>query len=439
MKGVTVMAKNTDIALRNKIIYSVYVRNHGKNGLFKDVEEDLERIKFLGTDIIWFMPIHPIGVKNKKGNLGCPYAIKDYRTVNPEYGNIEDFKRLIDNIHRLGMKVMIDVVYNHTSPDSYLTENHPEFFYKKKDGKMGNKVGDWTDIVDLDYSNKELWDYQIETLKYWADFGIDGFRCDVAPLIPLEFWLKAREEVAKIKKDVIWLAESVHLSFVLTMRENGFVGLSDSEIFQAFDICYDYDVNDVYLGYFKGENTLKDYIDRIKLQEAIYPNNYVKLRFLENHDQPRAKKLIPDENKLKIWTAFLYFQKGTTLIYAGQEAQDDNTPNLFDIDKVNWSSMNKEFTQYMKTLADIKKKEIMSKGFYKIDCDSKKDIITASYKMGNEVLAGIFNVGLEDGYINVDFKDGEYTNLIDGEKLKIQNRQIKLQNKAVIISSTKEF
>lgn len=433
------MAKNTDITLRNKIIYSIYVRNHGKNGTFKDVEEDLERIKSLGTDIIWFMPIHPIGVKNKKGNLGCPYAIKDYRAVNPEYGNIEDFKRLINKIHSLDMKVIIDVVYNHTSPDSYLAENHPEFFYKKSDGSMGNKVGDWTDIVDLDYKNKKLWDYQIETLKYWADLGVDGFRCDVASLIPLEFWLKARDEVSKIKKDVIWLAESVHLSFVLTMRENGFTALSDSEVYQAFDICYDYDVNDVYLGYLKGENTLKDYIDRLKLQESIYPNNYVKLRFLENHDQPRAKKLIPDETKLKIWTAFLYFQKGTTLIYAGQEAQDDNTPSLFDIDKVNWSNMNKEFTQYMKTLAKIKKNEIMSKGIYKINCDAKKDVIIASYKMGNEILFGIFNVGLEDCYINLDFKDGEYMNLIDGDKVKIQNGQIKLQNKAVVIRYKEEF
>ena len=265
------MASNTNVSLRNVVMYCVYVRNHGVNGNFKDVEEDLERIKCLGTDIIWFMPIHPIGTKNRKGNLGCPYAIKDYREINPEYGTLEDFKRLLNKIHSLGMKSIIDVVYNHTSPDSTLVENHKSFFYKKADGNLGNKVGDWSDIVDLDYNNKDLWDYQIETLKYWITLGVDGFRCDVASLVPLGFWLSAREEVAKINKNTIWLSESVDPSFLLSMRKNGFVGLSDSEIYQAFDIAYDYDVNKEYLGYFSGQNSLKEYIDRVSIQESIYP------------------------------------------------------------------------------------------------------------------------------------------------------------------------
>ncbi len=152
------MAKDTNKNLRNSVIYSVYIRNYGDNGIFKDLEEDLERLKKIGVDIIWLMPIHPIGVKNKKGSLGCPYAIKNYREVNPEYGTLEDFQSLIKSIHNLGMKCIIDVVYHHTSPDSYLLEAFPEYFYRKSDGSFGNKVGDWTDIIDLDYRNKELWD-----------------------------------------------------------------------------------------------------------------------------------------------------------------------------------------------------------------------------------------------------------------------------------------
>lgn len=116
------------------------------------------------------------------------------------------------------MKCMIDVVYNHTSPDSWLAEHHPEYFYRKPDGKMGNRVGDWTDVVDLDYGNRELWDYQIETLKYWAEM-VDGFRCDVAPLVPLEFWKKAREEVEKVRPDCVWLAESSEPDFVRWLRK----------------------------------------------------------------------------------------------------------------------------------------------------------------------------------------------------------------------------
>lgn len=128
------MARNTDVSLRKQTMYSVYVRNHSEEGTFKAVTRDLDRIKDLGTDIVWFMPIHPIGEKNRKGILGSPYAISDYRKVNPEYGTLEDFKELIGETHKKGMKLMIDVVYNHTSHESVLWQEHPEWFYKKPNG-----------------------------------------------------------------------------------------------------------------------------------------------------------------------------------------------------------------------------------------------------------------------------------------------------------------
>ena len=154
------MAANTDISLRNAVIYSIYVRNHTEEGTFLSVIPDLDRIKALGTDIIWLMPIHPIGEKNKKGSLGCPYANRDYRTVNPCYGTIEDFRALVSAIQEKGMKCIIDVVYNHTAPDATLVKEHPEFYYKKPDGSFGNKTADWTDVIDLDYRNRDLWDYR---------------------------------------------------------------------------------------------------------------------------------------------------------------------------------------------------------------------------------------------------------------------------------------
>ena len=134
------MAANTDISLRNAVIYSIYIRSHTEEGTFLSVIPDLDRIKALGTDIIWLMPIHPIGEKNKKGSLGCPYANRDYRTVNPCYGTMEDFQVLVRAIHEHGMKCMIDVVYNHTSPDAVLVSEHPEFYYRKPDGNFGNKT-----------------------------------------------------------------------------------------------------------------------------------------------------------------------------------------------------------------------------------------------------------------------------------------------------------
>ncbi len=429
------MALDTSKKLRNAVVYSVYVRNYGKNGKFTDVEEDLQRIKDLGTDIIWFMPIHPIGEVNRKGVLGSPYAIKDYRGINPEYGTLEDFRRLVDKIHQLGMKVMIDVVYNHTSPDSWLVENHPEYFYIKPDGKRGNKVGDWSDIVDLDYNNKDLWTYQIDTLKYWVGIGVDGFRCDVAPLVPIQFWMKAREEVNKVKPGVIWLAESVEHGFISYLRKEGFVAHSDCEVYNAFDICYDYDVHNYFKGYLEGKNSLKEYIDRVALQEVIYPDNYVKLRFLENHDQPRAKELIPDNEKLNIWTAYMFFQKGAALIFNGQEARDPHLPNLFNDDKVNWDDMNDGFVNMIKRLSALKKKDIMAEGNYSIGVVENKDVIVITYEKGNEKLIGIFNVNLEDGTIKLPVDDGEYENLVTGEKISILDGEIELPYHPLIIKA----
>ena len=240
-KGGYKMAIDTSKSLRNKIMYQIYVRNFSEGGTFNDVVPQLDRIHDLGVDIIWFGPIHPIGKKARKGDLGSPYAISDYRAVNPEYGTLEDFKNLVKEIHAHGMKCMIDVVYNHTSPDSVLVSEHPDWFYHKPDGSFGNHVGDWSDIVDLDYNNRDLWDYQIDTLKMWADI-VDGFRCDVAPMIPLEFWERARAEIAGVHPDCLWLSESIEPEFLIALREMGLCALSDSEIFRAFDVSYEYDV-----------------------------------------------------------------------------------------------------------------------------------------------------------------------------------------------------
>lgn len=429
------MAFDTDIKLRNMIIYEVYVRNHSKAGNFNEVRNDLDRIKALGTDIVWLMPIQPIGEKNKKGSLGCPYAIRDYRKINPEYGTMEDFKELIKDIHSHDMKAMIDIVFNHTSPDSELRMQHPDYFYKKPDGSFGNKAADWYDVIDLDYNNANLWLEQIDVLKFWASLGIDGFRCDVAPLVPLKFWMAAREEIKKINKDMIWLSESIDPECLLGLRKMGFGALSDSEIYNAFDIAYDYDVYNHYKNYINGTGTLKEYVDKLREQEYIYPDNYVKLRFLENHDTERAKKLIPDEGLFKIWTAFKYFEKGCTLIYGGEEAQDINRPSLFDIDRVNWNGLSDEFTDYIKKLALIKRQEIFAKGWYNICPITDKDAIYATYEYEGKKTIGIFNVGKEEGILNTDIDDGSYINEIDGSTIQISAGKLKLTSKPMIFNA----
>lgn len=425
------MARNTKTNLRNQVMYSVYVRNYSEEGTFGAVERDLDRIKELGVDIIWFMPIHPVGEKAKKGELGSPYANKDYRAINPEFGTMEDFKSLVSAIHEKGMKCIIDVVYNHTSPDSWLVENHPEFFYRKADGTMGNHVGDWTDIVDLDYNNKELWDYQIESLKMWAGI-VDGFRCDVAPLIPIEFWLRARKEVAEVNPDCIWLSESIEPEFITYMRSEGLIAHSDCEVYQAFDICYDYDIYKIFRNYVAGKCLLSAYTDRVNLQEAIYPVNYVKLRYLENHDQDRAASFIKNKKALENWTAFVYFQKGMTLLYNGQETADANLPDLFNKDVVNWNT-GVDLSELMKKLYELKKNPIFTNSTYSIKAYDEEDIAVAVHESKAGKMIGIFSFKGKEADVKVDLPDGIYMNLIDGEKVQVTAGKLYCAGKPVII------
>lgn len=433
------MARYTDLLLRNQIIYSVFVRNYSEKGDFKSLEADLDRIKGIGVDIIWLMPIYPIGSSHRKGSMGSPYAISDYRAINPELGTLEDFTDLLEKIHQLGMKCIIDIVYNHTSADSVLAKTHPEYFYKTKAGVQGSKVSEWTDVWDLDYNNRELWDYQIETLKYWESLGIDGFRCDIASMIPLEFWLKAREKMDEINPDIIWLAETVHPSFIRENRRKGFPVHSDGELYQAFDITYDYDINEEYLGCLKGECGIQDYIKMLEVQERIYPENYVKLRFLENHDQPRSAFLFPELELLKTWTAFSYFQKGITLLYAGQEAFDVNTPSLFEKDPVKWDSLDEDFQEYLRLLAKIKKKDLFTDGNYDIKLDKKKDVVKCVYEKEGNVLVGIFNIGSVRGKLNVDIENGTYLNLLDGNTFKIKDGTMRLEEHSYIFETQWEI
>lgn len=433
-----VMARDTKVSLRQSVIYQVYNRNHNKSGTFRELIEDLERIKALGVDILYLLPIHPIGQKDKKGSLGCPYSIRDYREINKEYGTLEDFQNLIKETHECGMKLMIDVVYNHTSRDSMLLSNHPEWFYKNQNGEFTNRVGDWSDITDLDYSNDSaLWDELIEILKYWAKLGVDGYRCDVASVVPVDFWIRARREISEINPNFIWLAESVDGLFIQGIRTHGYDVYSDSELYQAFDICYDYDVYRYFKEYLLGKSLLAEYVKRVQMQEYIYPANYVKLRCLENHDQERIASLVKSKEQLKMWTTFLYLQKGATMIYAGQEALCTHTPSLFDVDKVDWSRYNEAgLADLMCHLAKLKKDDVMN-GFYQLELGDVLDTVCLAYETHEEKRVAIFNFGLKSGEISVNVPDGEYKNLISDEFIVVQNGKIYLSEKPILFDLKK--
>ena len=425
------MAENTEKTWRNQVIYSIFVRNHTQEGTFEGVRRDLPRIRELGADVIWLLPVHPIGEKARKGVLGSPYAIRDYRGVNPEYGTLDDFRRLVDEAHRLGMKCIIDVVYNHTSPDSVLAEEHPEWFYHKEDGAFGNRVGDWSDIIDLDYKNRGLWAYQIETLKYWASM-VDGFRCDVAPLVPLGFWREARAAVESVRPGCLWLAETVDPGFIAQLRAEGFGCLSDCQTYEAFDICYDYDIYHVFRDYLDGTVPLARYAEAVNRQEVTYPANYSKLRFLENHDQARAAFLVPDGPSLLNWTAFSFFQKGTGFIYAGQEAGCAHLPNLFYKDPVDWTGP--DSSEQFRRLCALKKHPLMTDSAYTVQA-LPGDVLYAVHRKGNRRLAGVFSVRGAKALVRVDVPDGWYENLFDGGRVEVKDGRVSCRGVPIIIET----
>lgn len=403
------MAKDTSIALRSSFIYQIFVRDYSASGDFKGVTKDLDRIKGLGADIIHLLPIHPIGKANRKGSIGSPYAIQDYTKIDPAYGDEKDLSELLAKAHALGMRVLMDVVYNHTSPDSELFRQHPEWFYMK-DGKPGNKVGDWWDVIDLDYvkGGEALEEYLIGNLINWARFGFDGFRCDVASLVPVDFWLKARERVSEAKGGCIWLAESVHGEFVVFNRRHGFKAASDSELFQAFDICYDYDIHGRFHDCALGKGSLRQYIQALRAQEYIYPENYVKARFSGNHDQERPAAMFNNRKVLEAWTAFSFFNKGTALVYMGEETLTAHRPSLFEKEDIDWTKLDRSFSDLIAKLASVKKLDYFSESAY-FDVDEQEEgAIVAFYELGDRKLYGIFKVGKQDYRPKIGIPDGSY-------------------------------
>lgn len=422
--------KKRDISLRNQIIYSVYLRNHTPEGTMAALEGDLDRIKALGTDIVWLMPIHPIGQLNKKGELGCPYSIRDYRAVNPEYGTTEDFRHLVDAIHARGMRCIIDVVYNHTSHDSVLREEHPDYFFRKEDGSFGNRYGDWTDVIDLDYSNSELWDYQIETLVQWAEI-VDGFRCDVASCVPAAFWERAVEAVAQVRPDAIWLAETIYTAHVRFARECGYPIATDADLYSCFDMEYPYDIQDYLERYADGTGRLSEYIAMLNYQEHVMPGDYNKIRFIENHDVPRAAHRFPDEDIRRNWLAFFYFQKGTTLLYGGQEWQNEEYCTLFD-KAVFRRDPGKDISPLLIRLGEIKKTLLPADADFFAQASDDTGAVTAFLTRPDCRIAGIFCTKCKSCDVSIDVPDGEYVNEIDGRKFRIEKGHFKADGQPVI-------
>ena len=411
----------TQSHLKNQTIYQVYVRNHTKEGTFQALLKDLPRIQQLGATILYLLPIHPIGKEARKGTLGSPYSIVDYYSINPELGTLDDFKVLVKEAHKLGLSVMMDIVFNHTSRDAVWVQDHPDYYYRKN-GQLANRVGDWSDIADLDLTRDDVRQALIKVLEYWTSFGIDAYRCDVAPIIPLSFWKDARAAVDKINKDVFWLSESVHPHFIEYLRGEGFLAHSDAEMYQVFDILYDYDVHEFLKNYLTKNGELKTYLRMAEAQGYMYPANYIKAHFLENHDIERIHGLVSNKLMLRNLTAWSFFQNGIGFVYAGQETLNKQTPNLFDKDTIDLTVKDESFYTFIQTLIRLKKLPAFSsvRKFEINEHPLQAHLIEATLKSPDGVIHGIFNLSKDERPIYVSLKDGDYTDLISQQTVRVE-------------------
>jgi cyclomaltodextrinase / maltogenic alpha-amylase / neopullulanase len=411
------MARQTDLALRNQTIYQVFPRQYSKEGTLKALTKDLDRIASLGVTILYLLPVHPIGVLNRKGAVGSPYSIVDYYAISPDLGTMQDFDELVNQAHEKGLKVMMDIVFNHTSRDSILTKEHPEWFFKNEDGSFANRVGDWSDITDFNFEHRAQWNYLIDNLVFWAK-KVDGFRCDVAPLVPLDFWKEAREAVEKVSKHHIWLTESVHPFFIQHIRRLGHDAHSDGEMYQVFDIGYDYDIDHSYHELIEGIGSLSNYLTEVEKQDFTYPKNYIKLRAYENHDKPRLRPKLKDDQTFYNMLSMSFFLKGTPMLYNGVEVMSKKDLTLFEKDPINWEDT-PNITPFIQKLVSLKKDPIMKDGHFYLD--NKEGAAVMHYETKGRQVVGIFNVENMDVISNIPLEDGTYINALNQQPIIIKN------------------
>jgi glycosidase len=310
--------------VKDAAIYSVYVRSASPEGNFAGLEKRLPELKDLGVTVLWLLPIHPVGVKNRKGGLGSPYAVRDYYGINPEFGTMEDFKHLLAAVHRNGMKVIIDMVANHTAWDSRLILAHPEWFSRDARGNIVSPNADWTDVADLDYSAPGLRRSMLEMLRWWVkDVGIDGFRCDVAEMVPTDFWEEARAQLNKIKP-VMMLSEG---------------SLPEHHV-RAFDLTYAWNTYDILDPLLQGKRPVTLIDNILKNEQMQFPLHALRMRFTTNHDKnawdsPAVTKFgVPG---LKLATVLVNTLPGVPMMYTGEEVANDRVLSLFEKVGVDWT------------------------------------------------------------------------------------------------------
>lgn len=412
--------------IKSAVIYEIFLRNFTPDGTFRAAAERLGEIKQLGANVIWLMPIHPIGAAKRKGSLGSPYSVKDYFSVNAEHGSKEDFKRFVQAAHDLGLKVIMDFVGNHTAWDCALVQERPDFYVKDKRGNIVSPNAQWTDVAQLDYKNPAVRAYFSNALKTWVkDFDIDGFRCDVAEAIPSDFWRETIVELRQIKPDLLMLAES-------TLPEHHVVG---------FDLTYSWNVYDAILNIVSGKKPALFLDEALANEEKVFAKHSLRLRFNSNHDLALEHgppvEAFGGIDGAKATAALVFAMGGygtirsVPLLYNGDEIGYAKRISLFEKDPIDWNAPHaEEFRTFYRNLIWLRQTQpaIIEGAMEKVK-SSNDDAIYAFTRAteGNKVLIAVnLRNAPFNGYLRVEPNQTLYDFFAPDRQLATKDGNLKL-------------
>ncbi len=403
------MARNFPITSWTKgaNIYEVNIRQYTAEGTFAAFQNHLPRLQEMGVEILWLMPITPISVKKRQGTLGSYYACSSYTEINPEFGTLDDFKALINDVHARGMKIIIDWVANHTGADHHWTKQHPEWYYKNEHDEFYDKNG-WADVIDLDYSQNEMREEMIGSMQYWIkECDIDGFRCDMAHLVPLDFWNDARRSCDMLKP-LFWLAET-----------------DDEKYHDVFDATYAWSWMHKSEQYFKGHCPFHEFDHELSRINQLSDDCY-KLMFTSNHDENSWNGTEYEKygDAAKALAVLCCTYNAMPLIYSGQELPNIKRLKFFDKDEIGWKVEPLLHTFYQALLQLRKKSGAMRFGAVEFLGNDSPNALAFIRKHEDDVLLVLINLTGDDKvhiHLSNEQLHGGFTSLFSGLNYKFTN------------------
>ncbi len=362
-------------------VYEIYVRDFTDEGTFEAMIPRLDELQELGINTLWLMPIHPIGEEERKGTYGSPYSVLDFYAINPDYGDEDSFRQLVEEVHERDMKIILDLVANHTAWDNAWADDNPDWYVQDDDGDFVIPHEDWTDVIELDYDNDEVREEMTRVMQYWVEeFNIDGYRADVAELVPGDFWADAIPAVREINEEVMMLAEG-----------------DDPGLYEyGFDLTYSWEPYRKLIEVYEDEEPVADFASVVEDERSEHPYPDMRFRFTTNHDETAwdapPVELFDSIEGSKAAAASLLLLPGVPMLYNGQEVGVDETLDFFEDNTIDWDA-NPELREWYANLLNTRNEhEALRRGAMTWLSPGEQDAVIFSRETDDQAIFVMANV-----------------------------------------------